>query len=359
MRLQVNTVHRAGLRATKLDVVVLVADLPHRRWADIEAMITAADIPAAIRARAVAVFSTLAAAEARAHGVPVADVHFHEVGAWDSIADVVGVCAALHDLGIGSTRAGPVALGSGQVKTAHGVMPVPVPAVLELSFGWQVRSGGAGELTTPTGMALLRALCQNTGELPEMTVHSVGVGAGTRDPTDRANVARVVIGAAAGMTEQATTATVLEANVDDLDPRVWPSVTAELLEAGAADAWPIPILMKKGRPAHTLCVLAELARVAQIRELIFRLVPTLGVRDHPVGRRMLARSWLPVAVSGGAVRIKLGLDGAVIVSATPEYEDVAAVATATGSPVRNVLSNAIAAAGAAGLVPGRTLPPQA
>ena len=142
-------------------------------------------------------FAGLAEAEARAHGIPVAEVHFHEVGAWDSIADVVGVCAALHDLGVTRLTAGPIALGSGHVQTSHGQIPVPVPAVLELSAGWQVLSGGPGELTTPTGMALVSVLGDASEDLPALTVAAVGVGAGTRDPQDRANVVRVVLGSPA------------------------------------------------------------------------------------------------------------------------------------------------------------------
>ena len=189
-------VRRGGMRATKVDVVVRRDDLPHRTWADIRGMLAEADIADAVRARALAVFRRLAAAEARAHGTPVEEVHFHEVGAWDSIADVVGVCAAVEALGIVRLSAGPVALGSGSVRTAHGTIPVPVPAVLELAEGWTVGSGGAGELATPTGMALVTTLAEGCEDLPSMTVQSVGVGAGTRDTQDRPNVVRVVLGQA-------------------------------------------------------------------------------------------------------------------------------------------------------------------
>ena len=286
VRLDVSSVHRAGMRATKVDVEALVADLPHRSWTDIRAMILEAHLPEAIRARAVSVFAGLAEAEARAHGIPAAEVHFHEVGAWDSIADVVGVCAALHDLGVTRLTAGPIALGSGQVQTSHGQIPVPVPAVLELSAGWQVLAGGPGELTTPTGMALVSVLGDASENLPALTVAAVGVGAGTRDPQDRANVVRVVLGSPApGHTARETTdpggeAVLIEANVDDLDPRVWPSVLDDLLVSGASDAWLIPILMKKGRPAHTLAVLVDPTLAEELRARIFALVPTLGVRER-------------------------------------------------------------------------------
>ena len=362
VRLDASTVHRAGMRATKVDVVAVVADLPHRRWADIRAMIEGSELPEAVRAQAASVFAGLAAAEARAHGIPVTEVHFHEVGAWDSIADVVGVCAALHDLGVTRLTAGPIALGSGHVQTSHGQIAVPVPAVLELSAGWQVLAGGPGELTTPTGMALIGVLGDTSEDLPALTIAAVGVGAGTRDPVGRANVVRVVLGSpAAGQATWGTadpgSAVLIEANVDDLDPRVWPSVLDDLLVAGAADAWLIPILMKKGRPAHTLCVLVDPTLAEELRARVFALVPTLGVRERTVRKWALARSWRPVEVPGGTVRIKIGHSGGVITSATPEYEDVAEVARRVGSPVRDVLAAAIAAADSAGLVPGRDLVP--
>ncbi len=362
VRLDVAEVRRAGMRATKVDVVALVADLPHRSWADIRAMILAALLPEDVRARAVSVFAGLAEAEARAHGIPVAEVHFHEVGAWDSIADVVGVCAALDDLGVTRVTAGPIALGSGHVRTAHGQIPVPVPAVLELAAGWRVLSGGPGELTTPTGMALVSVLGDASEDLPALTVAAVGVGAGTRDPQDHANVVRVVLGSPAPghtalETAEAGGAVLIEANVDDLDPRVWPSVLDDLLVSGASDAWLIPILMKKGRPAHTLCVLVDPTRVDELRTRVFALVPTLGVRERAVSKWALARTWRPVEVLGDTVRIKIGHSGGVITSATPEYEDVAGVARRVGLPVRDVLAAAIAAAGSAGLAPGKALAP--
>ena len=213
-------------------------------------------------------FAALADAEARAHGIDAADVHFHEVGALDSIADVVGVCAALADLGVATVSGGEVAVGSGTVRMAHGRIAVPGPAVVELSRGWRVRSGGEGELTTPTGMALVATLSAATGgtceDLPPMSLDGSGTGAGTRDVAGRPNVTRVLLGqradAASTAASDGTPATVLEANVDDLDPRLWPGVLAALVAAGAHDAWLTPILMKKGRPAHTLHVLCAPGR---------------------------------------------------------------------------------------------------
>lgn len=371
VRLHVREVRRAGQRATKVDVEKVAADLPHRRWSEIRTMIASADLDGPVAAHVLAAFERLAQAEARVHGVAPEDVHFHEVGAWDSIADVVGVCAALGYLGVTSVSAGAVALGTGTVATAHGTLPVPVPAVLELARGWRVLRGGEGEQATPTGMALVTALAEQCEDLPAMTLAAVGVGAGTRDVAGQPNVVRAVVGtrelplvagdAGAGGLEaddgaQVAPAVLVEANVDDLDPRVWPGVLAALLEAGAADAWLTPILMKKGRPAHVLAVLAAPERAAELRERIFRLVPTLGVRESTVRKTALGRSWREVLVGGERVRIKTGHRAGLIVTASPEFEDVVRVARERGEDVRTVLARAVAAADAAGLVPGEPAP---
>jgi pyridinium-3,5-bisthiocarboxylic acid mononucleotide nickel chelatase len=348
--LSVEQVHRAGMRATKVHVTPTVDDPPHRTWRDVREMIGRAHARTAIEA----VFDRLARAEARVHGIDPEDVHFHEVGALDSIADVVGVCAAIDDLGITSVSAGEVALGSGTVRAAHGRLPVPAPAVAELATGWQVRGDGPGELATPTGMALIRALAARCETLPPMVVDAVGVGAGTRDTPDRPNVVRVLI--SEGQPSRAEDAVLLEANVDDLDPRLWPGVLANLMAAGASDAWLVPILMKKGRPAHTLCVLAKPGLTARLRDQIFRDTTTLGVREGPLRKTVAARAFTTMTVAGGAVSVKVGHADGVIVQVMPEFDDVAAVARATGRPERAILQEALAAATNAGLVVGAPMP---
>jgi pyridinium-3,5-bisthiocarboxylic acid mononucleotide nickel chelatase len=357
VEVRTSTVSRAGMRALKVDVESTADDHPHRSWARIRALLDTAELSARVRERAVAAFGLLADAEARVHGKSPDEVHFHEVGSWDSIADIVGVCAALTELGVDRVTTSPVALGSGRARSAHGDLPVPVPAVLELAKGWQVLAGGDGELATPTGMALVRALSDECGALPPLAVAAVGIGAGGRDVAGRANVARVVIGEPAANTS-GSTMWVLETNVDDLDPRLWPTVLSTLLERGAADAWLVPILMKKGRPAHTLCVLAHGAEREGLRDAVLSLTSTLGVREHPVSRTALERDWRTVAVRGGHVRVKVGLRAGRIVHATPEFEDVAALADARGVPAREVLDEAVAAAEAAALRSGAPWPPQ-
>lgn len=350
--LRTSTVHRAGLRALKIDVESRAEDHPHRSWARIRSMLEDAELPTAVRTTALAAFARLADAEGRVHGIAPDDVHFHEVGSWDSIADIVGVCAALAALAVTRVTASPVAVGSGRIGSAHGDLPVPPPAVLELSRGWRVLAGGEGELATPTGMALIRALADECGPIEPMQITAVGVGAGGRDVPGRANVVRVALGIPSADVPTADDLWVLETNVDDLDPRVWPTVLAALLEAGAADAWLVPIVMKKGRPAHTLCVLARDAERAALRDNVFALTSTIGVREAPVSRVALDRDWQAVALRGGEVRIKVAVRAGRIVHATPEFDDAAALALARGAPVRQVLDEAIAAAETAMLRPG-------
>ena len=360
VRLASALVSRAGIRATKVDVHPAVKDHEHRGWRDIQALLERADLAVHVREQARRVFQRLAEAEARVHGVAADEVHFHEAGGWDSIADVVAVCAALDGLGVASVSCSAVALGSGRVTASHGDLPVPVPAVLEMSAGWRVLAGGAGELATPTGMALLTALAQESCDLPAMSVRAVGVGAGTADVPGRANVVRVVLGDRtdqAGPPDDPVIMSVLETNVDDMDPRVWPTVLSSLLEAGAADAWLIPIVMKKGRPAHTLSVLTPLPRRDALRRLIFELTSTIGVREVAVTRMALDRFWVPLPVAGGQVRLKVAHQGGELLHATPEFDDAAQVAAERAVPVRRVLEEAVAAAERQGFVPGRRVQP--
>jgi pyridinium-3,5-bisthiocarboxylic acid mononucleotide nickel chelatase len=358
IRLASRLVSRAGMRAVKVDVNPTVTDQAHRSWRDIQGLLEQADLAVQVREQARRVFGRLAEAEARVHGVTADEVNFHEAGGWDSIADVVAVCAALDWLGVTSMSCSAVALGSGRVAASHGDLPVPVPAVLEMSAGWRVLSGGEGELATPTGMALLTALCQESCDLPAMSVHAVGVGAGTADVPGHPNVVRVVLGDRtdpAGHLDDPVIMSVLETNVDDMDPRVWPTVLASLLNAGAADAWLVPIVMKKGRPAHTLAVLTPVNKRDVLRRLMFELTSTIGVREVAVTRMALDRFWVPLSVPGGQVRLKVAHRGGEVVHATPEFDDAAEVAAQRSVPVRRVLEEAVAAAEREGFVPGRAV----
>ena len=343
VRLRAEQVERGGLGA--LRVHVEVADTaPTRTWSDVRGLLEAADLAPAVRGTALEVFARLAAAEGAVHRVPPEQVHFHEVGALDAVADVVGTAAGVHALGLTGLQASPVALGSGTTRGAHGPLPVPAPAVLALLTGAPVTAGPVPhESTTPTGAAVLATLVRSWGPLPPMRLRAVGTGAGGRDPAEAANVLRLVLGEPAGAagTEPAL---LLEANVDDLDPRLWPAVLARLMAAGASDAWLTPILMKKGRPAHTLSVLCRPGDADPLRRVVFEQTSTIGLRERAVDKRALARTELVVDVLGRPVRVKQALLDGRVVNSQPEWEDVATAADALDLPVKLVLARAVAAA---------------
>jgi uncharacterized protein (TIGR00299 family) protein len=354
VHLRSETVHRGGLRATRIHVEA-PESTSHRTWADIRDLLANAALEPPVRELAVAAFTRLAESEARVHGTDPGEVHFHEVGALDAIADVVGFAAGFRSLGLDQVTASAVAVGSGTVRTEHGLLPVPAPAVVELLRDVPTHGGGADiELATPTGAALLTAVATAFGDQPLMRTRRQAFGAGGRDIPGRPNVVRLLLGEPAdrtGFGPQATAAVVLEANVDDLDPRLWPAVLGKLLAAGASDAWLVPILMKKGRPGHTLCVLADTQVAGRLRAIMFTETTTIGVRETPVGKRALNRAEHSVNVDGQQIRVKTATLDGVVVNAQPEYDDVAAAAASTGRPVKQVLAAATAAIRQAGLAP--------
>ena len=343
VRLERSTVTRAGIGACKVDVVVHEAPRT-RTWSDVRSLLDGADLAEPVRATALDVFARLATAEAAVHRTTPEEVHFHEVGALDAVADVVGTAAGLAALGLRRLTAGPVVVGSGTTRGAHGPLPVPPPAVVSLLRGVPVLAGPvAREMTTPTGAAVLASVVSAYGPLPPMVLRGSGTGAGGRDPAELANVLRLVLGDPVDDAPDPD-AVVLEANVDDLDPRLWPGVLSALLAAGASDAWLAPVLMKKGRPAHVLHVLCPPGLVPGLQEVVLRETTTLGVRSYAVARRVLDRAWRTVEVDGRPVRVKLGLLDGEVVNAVPEWEDVAAAAAALGRPAKLVLQDAVALA---------------
>lgn len=339
--LTVSQTSRHGLGATKVDVRVPDA-AHHRTWADVRRLVEGADLAEPVRATALDAFGRLARAEAAVHRTSPEDVHFHEVGALDAIADVVGTAAGIHALGLTALTASPVALGSGTARAGHGVVPVPAPAVLGIlaEAGAPVLGGPAPyELCTPTGAALLAATVTGWGPLPPMVPTRTGYGAGGRDPVELPNVLRLVLGEPAAD----RSALLLETNVDDLDPRLWPDVLERLFAAGASDAWLSPILMKKGRPAYTLHVLCTAGRAAAVRREVFVRTSTIGLRELPVGKTALQREQGQVTVGGERIGTKTArLDGAVV-NVSVEYEDVRRAADVLGLPVKEVLRAATAA----------------
>lgn len=349
VELSASAVMRAGLRATKFDVRVLELDAPHRHLSTIRQLLAAASLDDGVRTRIERVFTRLAEVEADAHGVDVEDVHFHEVGAADSIADVVAVCAGLHWLGVDELTFSTIELGSGSVEAAHGRVPVPTPAAVRLVAGCRVTGDLRGEAATPTGLALLTALGTQAA-MPAMRLTTSGSGAGGRDPQEYANVTRVVMG------DVEDRQLLLEANIDDMDPRLWPSAIAAILEAGARDAWLTPIVMKKGRPAHTLSVLCKEDAQPAIEEAVFRSTTTIGLRRIEMEKVALDRAFARVSVAGHAIAVKLAGRMGRVYNVSIEWEDVARAAEALALAPREVLARATSAAEAAGLVVGSALP---
>ena len=341
---------RGGLAATRVHVRGTFSTV-HRTWADVRALLEPADVPG--RDRALATFAALADAEGAVHGVPAEDVHFHEVGALDAIADVVGACAGLAHLGLTALVASPVALGGGTVRAAHGRLTVPGPAVVRLLTGAPTYGGPVDvELATPTGAAVLVSSVTGWGHQPAMSSVAQGFGAGSRDLPGHPNVLRLVLGeptpdrgpAPHGEPGSAgPTATVLETNVDDLDPRVWPGVMSALLAAGADDVWLTPVLMKKGRPAHVLSVLLPPHRADAVRRVVFEQTTAIGLRERSVTKHALPRSVRTVDVGGQPVRVKTAEHEGLLVNAQPEWEDVVLAASALGRSTKSVLAQAIAA----------------
>ncbi len=348
VRLSSEGVRRGGFAATRCHVEV--ADTAVRRtWRDVERLLNEARLHEDVRSLAHDVFARLAEAEGRVHGMSPDDVHFHEVGALDAIADVVGVCAGFVHLDPATVVVSRVSVGGGTVDTEHGRLPVPPPAVVELLRGVPSSGGPIDlELCTPTGAALLTTLADDWGTQPSMAVSRIGVGAGGRDPQGHANVLRVLVGVStggAGSDDGAGEgAFLLESNVDDLDPRLWPPVITALLEAGASDAWLTPILMKKGRPAHTLSVLVTGDRRDVVRREIYRQTSTIGLREQRVGKHELDREMTSVELHGHTVAVKVARLGGEALNVQPEFEDVAAVARALGRPVKSVMADAVTAA---------------
>jgi len=326
---------RRGIAATKFTVTAAQAKA-HRHLPDIFRLIDQAGLPERVKQNAKAVFQRLGEAEAAVHNVPLERVHFHEVGAVDSIADIVGACLGFELLGAEEIHCSPINVGSGTVKTEHGVLPVPAPATVALLAGKPVYSRGpAMELTTPTGAAVAATLAVRFGPPPPMTLAAAGYGAGGADFAEHANVLRVLIGEASGATE-ATTVSILEANVDDLSPQVLGYAMERLIGEGALDVSFSPVFMKKNRPGTLLRVIARPEDQEKLAAVLFAETSTLGLRILPAERRVQARRTVEVETRYGAVRVKVSGDGAY----APEYEDCRRLARERGVPLKEILNEA-------------------
>ena len=337
--LTVGETSRRGFRATQVTVKAPDQKID-RNLSDIEALLNAAELDVRVREMSRQAFRTLGHAEARVHGVDIDNVHFHEVGALDAIVDIVGTCAAFVDLGIERAMAGPVAIGSGTVETDHGTIPIPAPAVTELlkEARAPIVAGGPGEKLTPTGAALLISLVDEFGPVAPMRIEATGYGAGQRD-TELPNVVRVLIGESEE-SANARSAFLIESNIDDMSPELIAHACERLLESGAADAWTSPIVMKKGRSAVTLSVLASPDHQTQVLDVLFAETSALGVRISAVSKEALERDFVTVEIDDQPVRVKIGMRRGTVVNLAPEYEDARAAAAALGLPLKVVYARA-------------------
>jgi uncharacterized protein (TIGR00299 family) protein len=334
-RFEVEKIKRCGIAASKFRV--LGGDARgHRHLKDILEIIAQSGLSERAKRNASAVFQRLGEAEAKVHDIALDKVHFHEVGAVDSICDIVGACVGLDLLDIGAVYSSAVNVGSGTVKTEHGVLPVPAPATSELLTGKPIYARGPTlELTTPTGAAIATTLAVGFGALPPMRVMATGYGAGDYDFPEHANVLRVLIGETSGA-EESTTVTVLEANIDDSSPQVLGYAMERLLESGALDVTLTPVLMKKNRPGTLLRVIARPQDSETLAQIIFAETSTLGLRLYPVERRVKERHSVEIATPHGTVRMKIAENG----SFAPEYEDCRKLARESGVPLKQILAEA-------------------
>jgi pyridinium-3,5-bisthiocarboxylic acid mononucleotide nickel chelatase len=298
-------------------------------------------------ARATKIFERLAVAEAKVHNIEIEKVHFHEVGAVDSIVDIVGSAVGFELLGIDEFACSRFDVGAGQVKTAHGVLPVPAPATAELLRGAPTYSSGLErELVTPTGAAIATTLATRYAEIPPMTLRAIGYGAGSADLKEKANVLRLLIGDSRYVRESEagerwdSPVTVIEANLDDMNPQIYGYFAERALAAGALDVFSTAVQMKKNRPGQLVTLLSEPENVTRLIDLIFSETTTIGVRTYDVRRKTLNREFVPVETPLGSVRMKVSRMNGTILNATPEYEDCQRIAAERGVPLKQVIAAA-------------------
>jgi uncharacterized protein (TIGR00299 family) protein len=341
------TVRRGGFRATHARVVA-PPEHTHRHWHHIEALIDKSILTPRQKDLAKRIFLKLGEAEAKVHGTELAKIHFHEVGAVDSIVDIVGSAVGLDLLGVDRFEASPVPPGRGWVKAAHGRMPLPAPATAELLRGVPLAESLVdGELTTPTGAAILTTIVDRFSSMPALTIETIGLGAGTRELPEQANILRLFVGTVS-LPAASDRVWVLETNLDDLPGEVVGYTTTRLMEAGALDAFITPIQMKKNRPGVMVSVLCDEAKIPALEDVLFRETATLGIRRYPVSRHKLKRQVIEVETPFGAIRGKLGWLGERPPAFSPEYDDCARIAATKAIPLREVYDAAHAAYAQAG-----------
>jgi hypothetical protein len=343
-------VWKNGMAATRVRVQT-EDQQKHRSLSTILEILKNSRLAPPVQQRASRIFTKLGEAEAHVHDAPIEKVHFHEVGAVDAIVDIVGSCIGFHALGIERFACSPLNVGGGTAKMAHGVLPVPAPATARLLQGAPTFSNGVQhELVTPTGAAIVSTLCDSFGPQPPMTVSAIGYGAGFTDLEGQPNVVRVMIGESADKVSCANDEeiSIIEANLDDMNPQIYGYVQEKALLAGALDVYTTALQMKKNRPGTLLTILCKPEDTEALMSLIFAETTTFGVRSHRAQRRALPREWVNVSTSYGSVRIKLSRSNGDILHATPEYDDCRKLAVESQVPLQQVISEALRAYQASG-----------
>jgi uncharacterized protein (TIGR00299 family) protein len=338
--LEITTVDRSGITSTHVDVKVPHEHV-HRHLHNIVEIIDRASLSAGVKERAIAIFTRLAEAEAKIHGIDVKKVHFHEVGAMDAIIDVVGSCIGFEMLGIERFACSKVHVGSGFAQMAHGKFPIPPPAVAELLTGVPIYSTEIeGELMTPTGAAIISTVCGSFGQMPELSVSVTAYGAGTRQYEGFPNALRMIIGDSAEIERDAPSSgdrlIVMETNIDDVSPQVMGFVMERAFDLGALDCWFTPIQMKKNRPAVMVSILCEPERRNALTELLYRETTTIGIRIRETERESLERETVSAATPFGNIDVKVARLNGRVVNAMPEYDQIKAAALSSGAAFKSV-----------------------
>ncbi len=334
-------VTRGGIGGTQFSVQLDNEDQPRRNLSDILELLEHSGLSSRVTEQTTQIFTKLARAEAKVHRIDVDRVHFHEVGAIDSIIDIAAACIALELLRVEKVLCSPIPLGSGTVECSHGTLPVPAPATAELLTGARTKQTElTDELTTPTAAAILTTLSESYGPIPAMNIKSIGYGAGKREGKDLPNLLRVFVGE---LSQSGAIDSVVEvsANVDDCTGELIAATIDKLLSAGSLDAWSTPIFMKKSRPAWTISALCSMGDVETVERIIFSETTTFGVRRSICGRTKLQPRHETVETPYGAIRIKIGTLSGQDITASPEFSDTVAAAQAHGVPVRKVMQSAV------------------
>ncbi|HOW09174.1 MAG TPA: nickel pincer cofactor biosynthesis protein LarC [Bacteroidales bacterium] len=341
-KLKVEKAQRHGIQGTKVTVIQTVHEHAHRHLSDIEKIINGSSLTDEVKLLSMKIFRKIAVAEAKVHGIPVEEVHFHEVGAIDSIVDITGAAICFAALKPDAVFVSEIELGSGFVKCDHGNLPVPAPATAEIVKGIPVKTGGVGfEATTPTGAAILSALGTDFGSTQAVKIIKTGYGVGHKDHPDIPNLLRVSLGETVSKSATGHKALLIESNIDDMNPEFYDHISERLFKAGASDVYFSQIIMKKGRPGVVLKVVCETGLEDIVKDIIFKESTTLGIRIFEFRKETLAREFAKLSTRYGEITIKKSFYENVPVSVKPEYEDCKRIASETGVPVKEVYNHVI------------------